>query len=166
MISAESEWVDNYAYAQALLDRHGAARDLIDEVRRRADDAPDACGDLHTRPRAELDRLADRTQWRPIVDYRAAVLKAARSLALGEARFDVVRELASRDGYVLARPPRTTGRRAPAPAVASKMGADLNDISSWGSGTVANRQARQRYLETIASQPDRPLKFNFEKGLG
>jgi hypothetical protein len=155
--SAESEWLDNWGFAQAVLDNpHDAARKRIDEVRLRAANAPSTYGDFHTLGRAELERLADVTRWRPAIDYRAAVRDAARQLGLGDEGFDAIRELASRDGYKLAKPRLTA--RAPAPAVASKMGADRNGLPYWGSGTVANRQARQRYLETIASEP---LRFRF-----
>lgn len=152
--------MDVYALAQVLLDRHVEARALIDEVRRREETAPEACGDLHSRPMPELDRLADITRWRPVRDYRAAVLAAARGLCLGESRADVVRELASRTGYTLERPLGKTGPQAPCPAVASKVGADITGDPSWGAGATANRQARYRYLSTTASRPDRRPRFN------
>jgi hypothetical protein len=163
LISAESEWVDVYAFAQVLLDSHEEARALIDEVRRRAGAAPGACGDLHSQPMSEIDRLADRTGWRPVKDYRAAVKTAAGCLCLGESRVDVVRELASRTGYMLERPLGNTGPEGPSPAVASKAGADLTGDHSWQAGATANRQARYRYLSTTAIRPDRRRRFGFNK---
>jgi len=163
LISAESEWADLYAYAQALLDSHEEARALIDEARRRADAAIRSCADLRARA---WDVIED---WgplgrrpRPVADYRAAVLKAARFLGLTEGRAAIVHDLAGRTDYELAPPPGKVGPSAPAPAVASALGADLVGEHSWRSGATANRQARLRYLATTASKPDRTL-FTFNK---
>jgi hypothetical protein len=164
LISAESEWADLYSYAQSLLDRHGEARALIDEIRRRADAATSAIGDLRLRTWDEIEAWGPQGKWsRPVRDYRAAVLKAARFLLLGESRAEVVHELAGRTDYKLQRPTGKAGPPAPAPAVASAAGADTTGEHSWRSGATANRQARLRYLSTTANQPDRTRKFNVDK---
>jgi hypothetical protein len=162
LISAESEWVDVYAYAQFLLDRHDEARALIDEIRRRAAVAARVTGDLRARTWVEVEGWG---AWsRPVRDYRATVLKAARFLCLGKSRADVVHELAGREGYRLEPPAHKAGPSAPAPQVGSAVGADLIGEHAWRSGATANRQARYRYLEATASRPDR-TKFHFSKGL-
>jgi hypothetical protein len=162
LISAESEWADVYAYAQALLDRHAEHRARIDEGRRRADAVTRTVGDLRSRTWNEVDEWGQGTWSRPVRDYRAAVLKAARFLCLGESRADVVHELVGRTGYQLARPVGKAGPAAPAPAVASAAGADTTGQDAWRSGATANRQARLRYLSTTASRPDRQ-RFDFNK---
>lgn len=163
MISADSEPVDVYDHAQLLLDRHTEARGLIDEIRRRADATPRKASDPRGLAWSHVDHLAAETWWRPYRDYRAAVLTAARFLLLGKSRAEVVHELASRDGYELARPASKKGPPAPAAAVGSAAAADLVGEHSWRSGATANRQARLRYLSTTASRPDRPLTFDFNK---
>jgi len=64
-----------------------------------------------------------------------------------------VHELVGREGYELDRPTRRVGPPAPAGPVASKVAADLNDLH-YASGATANRQARYRYLRTVAARPD------------
>ena len=161
LISAESEWIDVYDHAHGLLDRHEEARALIDEASRRADVAMRTCGDLHLRSWLEIEKWARKS--RPVRDYRAAVLKAARLLMLGEIRAEVVHELVGRGAYELARPRGKVGQPAPAPAVGSAAAADLTGLSTWRSGATANQQSRGLYLRTTASKPDRPAKFNFDK---
>jgi hypothetical protein len=161
LISAESEWVDVYAYAQFLLERHEEGRALIDESRRRAKAAARVSGELGARTWPEIEQWSRRS--RSVRDYRAAVLKAARFLCLGEDRAEIVHELAGRSGYRLERPSNKAGPCAPAPQVASAAGADLIGEQSWRSGATANRQARLRYLSTTASRTDR-VKFHFTKG--
>lgn len=164
MISAEPEWPDVYAYAQVLLDRHAEHRALIDEIRRRADGAESSCGDLLVRDWNEVEDWGPLGKCpRPVQDYQAAVLKAARFLGLGNGRADVLHELAGRSGYELKRPLDKTGPPAPAAHVASAIGADGTGEHSWRSGATANRQARYRYLSTTASRQDRPIKFHVDK---
>jgi hypothetical protein len=160
LISAESEWADVYAYAQFLLDRHEEHRARVDEARHRARAAARMCGDLRSRSWPEVEGWG---AWsRPVRDYASAVRKTARFLCLGEGRAAVVHELAGREGYELRRPTHKAGPRAPAPAVASAMGADTTGDATWRSGAAANRQARLRYLATTASRPDR-TKFKIYK---
>ena len=85
---------------------------------------------------------------RPVVDYRAAVHAAARQLGLGEGLADAIHELAGREGYQL-RQPIPVPPDAPAPAVASKIGADLNDVTTWEKGPAANREARYRFARNL-----------------
>jgi hypothetical protein len=161
LISAESEWADVYAFAQANLDSHSESRLLIDEVRRRADVAARIGGDPRRQTWDQVENLA-RGWWRPARDYRAAVLKAARFLCLGKSRAEFVHELAARDGYQLEPPANYLGPPAPAAATASAIGADIVGEHSWRSGATANRQARLRYLSTTASRPDRQSRFRVD----
>ena len=74
-------------------------------------------------------------------------------LGLDAASADVIHELAGREGYEL-RPSESDPPRAPAPGVASKIGAHLTG-ASWAGGTTANREATYRFVRSLDWQRDR-----------